>query len=325
MKDERQVDSFGFLTNTKEKTKDLLLSNARREKWEKMIGQWERYSTTKSSKLKSRIRKGIPSSCRGRVWCLLADIDSLKLNYPQDHYLSLQSLELQKSVETEITVDLDRTFPNNIKFRSASGRASLFKVLRSFAIMDPEVSYTQGMSFIVAAFLLFVSEEEAFWLLVALIFQHDFRGFFIQGMPKVYSFFYVGNGLLRHHESKIFQKFRSENLSISMYATQWFMTGFLSCLPIESALRIWDCFWSEGVKIIFRVFLALFKINKNAFLKAGFEKIMEVFRGIGKVECDKLMKTCFRISLKSKMVNRLERDYFEAPKQKYIDWVVVKR
>ena len=74
----------------------------------------------------------------------------------------MQGLEAQKNVEVEITLDLDRTYPNHMKFRGEFGKKSLFRVLRAYAIMDPEVSYTQGMSFIVAMFLIFLSEEEAF-------------------------------------------------------------------------------------------------------------------------------------------------------------------
>lgn len=324
--DTRVVDKFGFLTNkTVENRSNMLKENARIEKWEKMIGDWDKYTTKKFSKLKKRIRKGIPNSIRGRVWCLLSEIDTLQQNYPENYYMHLQSLEIQKIVESEISVDLDRTFPNHVKFRTAEGKSALFRVLRAYAVMDPEVSYTQGMSFIVASFLLFVSEEEAFWMLVALITQHDFRGFFIQGMPKVYTCFYIGNGLLRHFVPRVFKKFKQENLSISMYATQWFMTGFLTCLPIDLALRIWDSFWCEGLKIFFRSYITLIKLNSKVFTKAGFETIMETFRKLGhNIETDSTMTQIFKISLKSKLINRLERDYNTGPKVKYVDWVVVK-
>jgi GTPase-activating protein len=57
---------------------------------------------------------------------------------------------------------LDRTYPSHIKFRGLEGKQSLYRVLRAYAVKDPEVSYTQGMSFIVAMFLIFLSEEESF-------------------------------------------------------------------------------------------------------------------------------------------------------------------
>jgi hypothetical protein len=46
------------------------------------------------------------------------------------------------------------------------GQAALRRVLRAYSLYDREVGYCQGMNFIAGMFLTFVSEEEAFWLLV---------------------------------------------------------------------------------------------------------------------------------------------------------------
>lgn len=320
------IDKFGFFnTSVSLQQFDLLKTCARIEKWESMLSDWENFIKRSPKTLKSRIRKGIPSRLRGRVWCLLADIESLQQNYPKNYYESLQLLHLDRQVETEIINDLDRTFPNHIKFREKAGQEALFRVLRTYAIIDPEVSYTQGMSFIVAMFLLFVDEEQAFWLLLALLTQYGFREFFIHGMPKLYSSFYVANGLLRHHARKVFETFKKEGISIPMYATQWFLTGFSSFFSIESTLRIWDCFWNEGFKVFYRMFLAIILTEKKNFHNKSFEKILKRFSLLAEdLQCDKLINAAFRISLKSKLISRLECDYKIAPKAKYIDWVTIR-
>jgi hypothetical protein len=46
------------------------------------------------------------------------------------------------------------------------GQASLRRVLRAYSAYDAEVGYCQGMNFIAAMFITFMSEEESFWLLV---------------------------------------------------------------------------------------------------------------------------------------------------------------
>jgi hypothetical protein len=46
------------------------------------------------------------------------------------------------------------------------GQASLRRVLRAYSFYDREVGYCQGMNFIAGMFLTFMSEEDAFWLLV---------------------------------------------------------------------------------------------------------------------------------------------------------------
>lgn len=44
-----------------------------------------------------------------------------------------------------------------------------------------------------------------------------------------------------------------------LYMTEWFMCAFTRTLPWSSVLRVWDMFFCEGVKIIFRVGLVLLK------------------------------------------------------------------
>ena len=46
------------------------------------------------------------------------------------------------------------------------GQAALRRVLFAYSMYDSEVGYCQGMNFITAMFLTFLSEEESFWLLV---------------------------------------------------------------------------------------------------------------------------------------------------------------
>ena len=312
MRDDRTIDRYGFL-NSRVSTSDekrLRQDNARIEKWTKMLGNWDHYVLSKQDKLKNRIRKGIPNCFRGRAWYLLSGAEAIKQNYPDNHYESLLALEAQRNVEIEITLDLDRTFPNHIKFREKEGKNSLFRVLKAYAIMDPEVSYTQGMSFIVALFLIFLSEEESFWLLVTLITQYDFKGFFIQGMSKAYECFHIADGLLKKFEPKIFKKFQSDGVSISMYAEQWFITGFLTDFSVESALKIWDCFFNEGFKIFYRVYLATLKINSKLLFKSSLEKSMKILKKVGyEINSEVLMSKAFGLSLSHKHIDRLDTEF----------------
>ena len=324
--EKREIDKYGFLRETSGSTnKNLLRENARIEKWEKMLGDWERYTTKKAKKLKSRIRKGIPSASRGRAWYLLSGSEAIKANYPTNYYAYLLSLEIQKNVEIEIGLDLERTYPNHIKFRGQEGRDSLCRVLRAYAVMDPEVSYTQGMSFIVALFLLFLSEEEAFWLFVTLLTQYNYREFYTTGMSKLYNCFYIANGILRHFLPGVYRNFRQNGLSISMYGTQWFLTGFTSSFDIETCLGIWDCFFSEGSKIVYRIYLSVISAHSKELSSCSFERAMEVFRSLGNhLDASATLRKAFRFSLSHKLLERLDSDYKTRPKEKYIDWVIVK-
>ena len=85
-----------------------------------------------------------------------------------------------------IAVDLQRTFSKWIadttsgrkralydvaSIRAKDGDECLRRVLGAYAVYNPELGYTQGMSFIVAMLLLYVDPEEAFNLLVNLLYK----------------------------------------------------------------------------------------------------------------------------------------------------------
>ena len=51
-------------------------------------------------------------------------------------------------------------------------------------------------------------------------------------------------------------------------ATQWFVTVFLATdMPFNIILRIWDIYLNEGIKVIFRIGLALLYKTQKALPK----------------------------------------------------------
>ncbi|KAJ3279114.1 hypothetical protein HK104_001732 [Borealophlyctis nickersoniae] len=84
---------------------------------------------------------------------------------------------------------------------------------------------------------------------------------------------------------------------LSMITTQWFMTLFINVLPVETVLRVWDCFFYQGEKILMRVALTLIKIHEEQIL--SFTEPMEAWSFIKDmpksiIDCHKLMQICFR-------------------------------
>ena len=58
--------------------------------------------------------------------------------------------------EKLILRDLPRTYPTHPHFREPNGpgQQSLFNILKSYSIHDPEIGYCQGIAFIVGPLLL---------------------------------------------------------------------------------------------------------------------------------------------------------------------------
>jgi hypothetical protein len=70
----------------------------RTRKWIKMMKKWNRLST---SKLKSRIRKGVPEAARGYSWSHLVVTPEVKKRYPS--VADLDSRELDPTVSEEVS------------------------------------------------------------------------------------------------------------------------------------------------------------------------------------------------------------------------------
>lgn len=55
---------------------------------------------------------------------------------------------------------------------------------------------------------------------------------------------------------------------ISTISLSWFLTLFLSVMPFESAVVVVDCFFYEGIKVIFQLALSVLHANIHQLLGA---------------------------------------------------------
>ena len=64
-----------------------------------------------------------------------------------------------------------------------------------------------------------------------------------------------------------------------MFASQWFMTICIYGFRYSTMVRIWDIFLGEGVKIIFRIALAILKEKEQEILRAvEFEEVLTMIK-----------------------------------------------
>ncbi|OMJ70048.1 hypothetical protein SteCoe_32067 [Stentor coeruleus] len=318
-----QVDKYGFVVPRGNRTfKEIppLKYMARMEKWENMLSNWENFKSNKLNLLKNRVRKGIPDPLRSRVWLLIADGLTIRSSYPKHLYFRLTNTEEEPPCINVINRDLDRTFPGHELYRTIEGQQSLRNILRAYAFFDTEIGYCQGMGYIAGIARMYMDEENTFWILVALMNNYDMRGMFKRGMQHVYKSFYKASSLLRQYESGIWRKLNDNDMNPQVYATQWFMTIY-SSFPIETVLRIWDCFLLEGPKILYRVYIGFFKMNKNEFKEATFEGLLKKIRELeSNCDCDLLIKAAFGLSLSHKRIAELDREYTVSPNMDIVKW-----
>ena len=299
-----KTDEYGFVQNeTEEKPKDqkeLLKLNARIEKWNDMIEHFNIYLTSKFSKLKERTRKGIPDSLRGLMWQKFGEIDKFKIENKYNELLNDKE-PLDKSIESVIIKDLDRTFPSNFFFKDkyGSGQRKLYHVLTCYSKFNKNTGYVQGMGFISALFLTYMDEESSFYLLHSLMKKYQLEGVYLPDFPELKKHFYVLLILLKKHLPKIYDVFKSCDMMPSMYASEWFITLFCRELSFKYLVRFFDVFLLEGRKIIYRFGLALLKLRENDFInakKGGISSVMTVIHEIySNLDLDTLLKVAFKL------------------------------
>nr|XP_058897818.1 growth hormone-regulated TBC protein 1 isoform X3 [Kogia breviceps] len=85
----------------------------------------------------------------------------------------------------------------------------------------------------------------------------------------------------------------------TLVVSRWFICLFVDVLPVETVLRVWDCLFNEGSKIIFRVALTLIKQHQALILEATSvpdicEKFKEITGGSFVTECHTFMQSAHR-------------------------------
>jgi hypothetical protein len=278
----------------------------------------------RSVKVKRFVRKGIPPDWRGAAWFFYAGGPAMVSKHPGVYADLLQKAQNGGVSQTDdeiIERDLNRTFPDNIKFKpdpipgeiapdaETPILQSLRNVLQAFSIYNPKIGYCQSLNFLAGLLLLFMDEEKSFWMLniITRVYLPGTHELNLEGanvdlgvlmlsikdmMPAIWAKIggeldgTAGNGRVSMRLPPI-----------TLCTTAWFMSCFIGTLPIESTLRVWDSFFYEGSKTLFRIALTIFKLGE-AEIKAVTDP-MEIFQVVQTiprrlVDANALLEACFK-------------------------------
>ncbi|KAL9556085.1 hypothetical protein MBANPS3_002045 [Mucor bainieri] len=263
---------------------------------------------------------------RAKIWMHYSGA-SKKLKANPDRYSLFLEIVESDDVNNEyadaINKDLHRTFPDNSNFacdvqhpdgsttvdpQSNEKIQQLRRVLLAFSVHSPNIGYCQSLNFLAGFLLLILNEEEAFWMLVTIVhdifpqnmFDTTMAGANIEQtvlmmmvyekMPGVWA--KIGN------KKCFWECEQNEELPpITLMTSHWFLTLFINILPVETVLRIWDCFFvGDGCKVLYKAALTILKLNEQRIRDA--EDSVDTFQLLQNmpkrlIDCDQFLKCVF--------------------------------
>lgn len=205
-------------------------------------------------------------SCRkGQKWLKLVRLPQ----DPASSYLKLLNLSSNEPINTQLDLDISRTYSQVEYFSNGPGRQTMIRLIRSFCIYNPSLGYVQGMNYIIASLLWHTTEIDAFWLFVILIEDYELRDNFIPSFPGLKKHSHIIDFLINHHIPQLYAHFLNLNISIDLFATDWFLTLFTNTMPIQYSGEIFKYFFTQGWAFFYKLCIEIIIRLSDKLLSAN--------------------------------------------------------
>ena len=233
---------------------------------QELSGKWKNYFDSYGSRC-SIIREpqlyqltrefGISHEYRGYVWqltsgslfrmmCSGGNEVSRLLDTLHDTEISVTWKEIEK--------DLHRSLPNHPHFRpGGTGIQELRRVLCAYSIRNPDIGYCQSMNIVCAVFLLFMSEEEVFWLMTVVA-EKLLPEYYASPLAGLMTDQKIIQILAEEHIPGVSDHLMNLGIALSILTMPWFLCLFINFLP-----------WDVCIFFIYLLFFIIFIFNIKFF------------------------------------------------------------
>lgn len=234
---------------------------------------WDKIAVSlpRSEKLRSLVLAGIPHGMRPQLWMRLSGALQKKRNSELSYRDIVKNSSNDETIAAkQIEKDLLRTMPSNACFANVNsiGVPRLRRVLRALAWLYPEIGYCQGTGMVAACLLLFLEEEDAFWMMCAIIEDLLPASYFSTTLLGVQTDQRVLRHLIVQYLPRLDRLLQEHDIELSLITLHWFLTAFASVVHIRLLLRIWDLFFYEGSLVLFQTTLGMLRLKEEELIQS---------------------------------------------------------
>jgi hypothetical protein len=273
----------------------MRVQRSRQRKWDRISRKgMDTFIKNRPDDFMHRVYKGIPPEHRWAVW-------NSQLLAANSAVYSRESLERDKALFTgkRASVTLQAMMSRGIANKRSADRRivqdassicgdlpgfteehrqSLCKVLNAFVFIAPEVGYNKGMDYVAAVLLLAsnCSEHETLRFMLRLMKDCGFGSCYKQEkMLEEYT--KVFDTLLEKLLPDLKKHFDATGIETWEYLHDWLKSLFTWCLPLPTALMMWDIVMCKGFPYLVLVALAFLSSVKDVLLAFNAEDIIDFF------------------------------------------------
>lgn len=186
------------------------------------------------------VRAGIPHSLRSQMWMRLSGALQKKIKSETTYHdivkaSSNDSLMTSKQIEK----DLLRIMPTNACFSSpnSTGIPRLRRILRGIAWLYPDIGYCQGTGVIAASLLLFMEEEDSFWMMATIVEDLLPASYYSSTLIGIQADQRVMQTLIANYLTVVDETLTCHDIELSLITLHWFLTIFANVVHMKILLR----------------------------------------------------------------------------------------
>ncbi|CDH56455.1 gtpase activating [Lichtheimia corymbifera JMRC:FSU:9682] len=223
--------------------------------WKDYLGAHGRnLMIAKTRRFSQLVHAGLPNRLRGEIWEICTGSIYERVMNPNVYRSILYENKHKKSSSLEeIEKDLTRSLPEYPAYQTPEGIARLRRVLTAYSWKNPELGYCQAMNLVVSVFLIYMSEEQAFFMLTKLC-EDMLPGYYGPSMYGALLDEHIFEEMLRDAIPDLHQHVSKTGIQLSISCMPWFLTLFVSSsMPLLFAFRVMDCFFMNGPRVLFQI------------------------------------------------------------------------